>query len=281
MIANPGNTMHVSVEGLQKERSNETKDSSAHEGFPVSRLDFEGTRATAAEAAISGPHSDLWVFAGVDTKSRLKQWSPLHCCILGMAAVSVLKNSGKSNTRHLCAKRAFGRVQQSPIIKMANIVSAAPNNFVEESADSSRRHLKGFSHAKGPVRRLKEHLIQSVTKSIESLQRGSHSDVIAALLQAGAFVNSRDLLGRTPLMLASSCNLVDAVGMLVKAGADLRAVDNICGNSALHYAYASGSMAAASLLEEMGAQSEFQNQHGKIPLDVAGVMSTIGGSILE
>jgi hypothetical protein len=280
-IANPSNMARIS-EKVHIEYLQESKDSSAHDGSPVSRLDFGSAIASAAEAAISGPHSDLWVFAGVDAKSRVKQWSPLHCCILGMAALSVLKNLGKSSTRHLCAKRAFGRAQASTIIKMANIVSAAPNNFVEESADNMRKNLKGFSHAKGPVKRLKNtKSIQSVTKSIESLQKGVHSDVLTALLQAGAFVNNRDALGRTPLMLAASCNLVDAIGILIKAGADLSAVDDINGNSPLHYAYASGSMAAASLLEELGAPSDLQNQQGKIPLDVTGLMSTIGYSILD
>ena len=113
-----------------------------------------------------------------------------------------------------------------------------------------------------------------------------HVDVVRVLMQAGADVNhvddggftalfiaifrlettivlellavedieleTRALLGRTPLILASGLGLMDVVDRLIQKGADVAARDDV-GRSALHWARALHKDAVATLLEEHGA----------------------------
>jgi ankyrin repeat protein len=71
-------------------------------------------------------------------------------------------------------------------------------------------------------------------------------------------------------MYAAACNLSDCLPLLLLAKSDVHRVDNL-GNTALHYAYAFGSMAAASLLEEKGADCYRENQQERTPLAIAGI----------
>eukprot|EP00756_Hemistasia_phaeocysticola_P013233 Hpha_TRINITY_DN15259_c1_g3::TRINITY_DN15259_c1_g3_i3::g.65804::m.65804 len=64
-------------------------------------------------------------------------------------------------------------------------------------------------------------------------------------------VDARDFWGRTPLMLASSTNEVEAVRTLVKAGADVDAVCNE-GGTPCGYAACTGSTDALRVLMEEG-----------------------------
>jgi ankyrin repeat protein len=75
-------------------------------------------------------------------------------------------------------------------------------------------------------------------------------------------------------MYASAANLADCIPLLCLAKSDVNRIDSL-GNSALHYAYAFGSIAAASLLEEKGADSFLENHNDKTPLSVAGVPSAV------
>ncbi len=70
-------------------------------------------------------------------------------------------------------------------------------------------------------------------------------------------------------MFAAASNLVDCIQLLCVAGCDLNRADNE-GNTALHYAYAYGSIATISFLEENGADSSKENMKEQIPLAIAG-----------
>jgi ankyrin repeat protein len=71
-------------------------------------------------------------------------------------------------------------------------------------------------------------------------------------------------------MYAAACNLLECLSLLLTGRSDVNRIDNH-GNTALHYAYAFGSMAAASLLEERGSDCSLENQQGRTPLSIAGV----------
>jgi ankyrin repeat protein len=93
-------------------------------------------------------------------------------------------------------------------------------------------------------------------------------------LQNFAFVDSLDYLCRTPLMLAAAANLVECIDLLIVSRTEVNSSD-IDGNTALHYAYAFGSMAAASVLELRGADNTRTNNSGATPLDVTGMTNAV------
>jgi ankyrin repeat protein len=85
-------------------------------------------------------------------------------------------------------------------------------------------------------------------------------------LAAGGEVNARDSLGQTPLMLASAFGSVDAVGLLLKQGADARAASN-SGVTALHWAVTN--FQKTGLLLGAGADINVTTQLGRTPLIIA------------
>lgn len=238
------------------------------------------------KAALSA-HSDVWSLGGIDSKTRMLRWTPLHCCIVGWACASAIGFKGSGT--NLCAKRALG----TPPLNEAAILS---KNLFKQSLQSEGSNggggtiprftnsggFSGISHAREKQNHNKSRMDDTLVRNnifCNTLKAGKHQMTSLTLLKNGAFVDSLDSKARTPLMLAAASNLLDAITLLLDAGADMGLRDNIGGNTALHYAYAAGSMAAASLLEERGADINVLNCAGKSPIDVTGVMSSIGGGI--
>lgn len=122
------------------------------------------------------------------------------------------------------------------------------------------------------------------------------SAAVVALVGAGADVNGRDNLGKTPLHVAirrvpelieagADCNLLDslgrtplhyvrphrrfdgALGYLLEAGCDPN-VRDIDGNSPLHFAAEYGNPFVISRLLRFGAKPEIRNKEGETPSDV-------------
>lgn len=88
------------------------------------------------------------------------------------------------------------------------------------------------------------------------------------------FVDSIDINGRTPLMLAAMCGLTDACELLVEAHCDVNASD-LDGNTACHLAYAYGATSVAMYLEGRPDFLESTNAMGNTPLDCAGSFKKI------
>ncbi|WP_417606461.1 ankyrin repeat domain-containing protein [Oceanimonas baumannii] len=84
---------------------------------------------------------------------------------------------------------------------------------------------------------------------------------VAALLNAGAQLESRDDNGRTALMLATRHNRVDAAQVLIAAGADVNAKDDIHDSPYL-YAGASGYNDILELTLDHGADLASINRYG-------------------
>ncbi len=108
----------------------------------------------------------------------------------------------------------------------------------------------------------------------------SRTRVIAVLLKKGADVNAKDKTGKTPLMEAAECAWalpevqVEAIRMLLAAGAK---VNEACskeggdhsGWTPLHFAASSGSLEAARVLIEKGADVNLKTAKGETALALA------------
>src|SRR5690606_7406512 len=70
--------------------------------------------------------------------------------------------------------------------------------------------------------------------------RNGNSEIIAALLDAGARVDAATTNGTTPLMFAAASGSVEAVETLMAAGAEVNATENGFGQTALMFAAAYG-----------------------------------------
>ena len=92
-----------------------------------------------------------------------------------------------------------------------------------------------------------------------------HIDVVNILLDNGAQIESRDNDGRTPLWFAAANGQTDVVRALVSAGADVNTQRND-GSSALDFASHEGHIDVVNILLDNGAQIEIRDNVGCTPL---------------
>ncbi|KAK2520361.1 palmitoyltransferase ZDHHC13 isoform X2 [Columba livia] len=97
-----------------------------------------------------------------------------------------------------------------------------------------------------------------------------HMPIIAYLIAKGQSVDTTDVNGQTPLMLAAQKVMgPEPTRFLLKFNPSLNAVDNAQKNSALHWAVTAGNLSAVDLLLEAGASLDIKNTKGETPLDLA------------
>lgn len=106
-----------------------------------------------------------------------------------------------------------------------------------------------------PIRDARNRLVRQFPLHWAAIQ--DQSDVIGLLIASGRSVDSRDELGRTPLMAAAAFGSVGAARTLLAQGADIDARDEN-GDSALHHSVRYGKVKSAEFLLHYG-----------IPVDVA------------
>ena len=91
---------------------------------------------------------------------------------------------------------------------------------------------------------------------------------VVACLDSGADLEARDLLGWTPLHMASRARNPEAAEALLVAGADVMARGEL-GGTPLHHAASTGSSAVAETLLRAGADVMARDTDGQTPLHVA------------
>ncbi|XP_040464738.1 palmitoyltransferase ZDHHC13 isoform X2 [Falco naumanni] len=97
-----------------------------------------------------------------------------------------------------------------------------------------------------------------------------HMPIVAYLLSKGQNIDTTDLNGQTPLMLAAQKVLgPEPTRFLLKFNPSFNAVDNVQKNTALHWAITAGNTGAVDLLLEAGASLDIKNVKGETPLDLA------------
>ncbi|WP_375760547.1 ankyrin repeat domain-containing protein [Corallococcus exercitus] len=98
------------------------------------------------------------------------------------------------------------------------------------------------------------------------------SEIVAALLEAGANPNKGSKLLGTPLICAAGSltegNLLETVRLLLASGADITAMDGD-GNTALHKACSNGHTAMVEMLLAAGADVRMLNREGRLPAEGA------------
>jgi hypothetical protein len=88
-------------------------------------------------------------------------------------------------------------------------------------------------------------------KSMTSMKQ-DYALCLMAVLEEPSVVDARDAFGRSSIMLAAAANFETAIELLVAKGADLDLQD-VDGNTALHYGYAFSNVRATYILEAHGA----------------------------
>ena len=101
-----------------------------------------------------------------------------------------------------------------------------------------------------------------------------HTEVIAALLEAGADTTVRLKNGFTPLHVAAESNRIKVIAMLIAAGADHN-TQNEAGETPLHIAARKGHAEVIAALLEAGADTTVRLKNGFTPLHVAAVSNRI------
>lgn len=91
-------------------------------------------------------------------------------------------------------------------------------------------------------------------------------DAIKLLIEAGANLNATDNMGRTPLMIAVEFNNQDAVQILIESGANLN-MQNLWGTTALNFAARKGHALIFQKLLYAGADIHKKDADGRTALD--------------
>jgi ankyrin repeat protein len=111
-----------------------------------------------------------------------------------------------------------------------------------------------------------------ITALMEASRRGkTHSEIAAALIQAGAEINAQDPYGVTPLLFAAISGSPETIRMLLKSGADVKAKD-VDGRTALIETLTTENDLPPETIEELiqaGAEVNVRIYGGLTPLMIA------------
>ena len=106
------------------------------------------------------------------------------------------------------------------------------------------------------------------TDLLKAVRRDDADACDTAIASNKALLNTSDLMGRTPLMLAAGEGRSPLVSKLLNAGAKVDAKD-VKGQTALHFAASSGDFVSVRELIDSGADYSAKDSYGWIPLTEA------------
>ncbi|KAI3437743.1 hypothetical protein D9Q98_000191 [Chlorella vulgaris] len=113
---------------------------------------------------------------------------------------------------------------------------------------------------------VKEHLEEPLTEKGAMLLAG-HTTCCSLLLEEGADIEQRNVMGETPLIRSAHNGHFKTVKFLVEHGADVNALD-MGDNCALHWAAMRGHVEIVKLLLQRGADKHLRNKQDKVPIDL-------------
>jgi ankyrin repeat protein len=108
----------------------------------------------------------------------------------------------------------------------------------------------------------------SLDLALHAATRRGDSTIISTLLKKGAFIDSKDELGRSPVHLAARQGDATAISVFLKGGADIEAKE-IHGQTPLWQAAANGHEEVVVLLLKAGADTHSKDKMGTTPLSIA------------
>ncbi|XP_071103928.1 ankyrin repeat domain-containing protein 7-like isoform X1 [Haliotis cracherodii] len=212
---------------------------------------------------------------------RMKRYCPLHVAVLhsNMETIKVLCSHGADlnikdgNDRtpiYLASAAARLDVVKYLIDKGVDVdcQTSSKRCALTEAVCLNRLHLVDALIKAGADLELEDikgttalgHAVMQLRVSIKVVNR---------LVEAGCDVNRRTQKGATPLMFAVSLKKLDKIKALIKAGADVNAVDSGC-VTPFHLATNDGqSVNIAKLLLQNGAHPDLKDRFGRTPLDNA------------
>lgn len=138
----------------------------------------------------------------------------------------------------------------------------SPHDLVTRGqVDALRDLLKRHPEAVRQVDRLRKTALHTAA-GVDNVE------AIRLLLDAGADIDARDITGMTPLHVAAMYSRGRASTLLLERGADLQARDSF-GDTPLHTAAIFGRTKMALWLTRQGADPCARNSAGRLPVDLA------------
>lgn len=96
-----------------------------------------------------------------------------------------------------------------------------------------------------------------------------HSDCLEELISRGANINTRNIIGRTPLHIAALTGSLNCLNELTAVGPNVNTQTTYIGDTALHMATECGYLDCMKALIEGGGDPNVKNKKDKTALDLA------------
>jgi ankyrin repeat protein len=139
------------------------------------------------------------------------------------------------------------------------------SEFVEAAQNGNLNEVKHLFNLNPGIINTKDR--EKDTAILKACRNCNAMDVVAFLLEKGAYINDRDTIDQTPLIIASQNGCKDIVLTLLDAGANIHH-KNDQGENALISAAQEGHIDVVKVLIEAGADVNESNSDGETPLSL-------------
>lgn len=156
-----------------------------------------------------------------------------------------------TKTDALIAAAKYGNMEMVKLLLDKGATDDAKRNAFVRAATGNRIRVLELFLANGVD--VNSHDDDSGSTALHWATSNSNGALVSWLLSHGSDINSRDLKGKTPLMIAALSDSQECATVLLRRGADVNAVDNQ-GMSALSKAIESHKFDVANLLRNGGSQ---------------------------
>lgn len=161
---------------------------------------------------------------------------------------------------------ALGSDAAAGIDGEADAEVAYVEQLLRDHPSDETRFDRALAREKEAARRAK---VDPLVLQFHAHAAANDADSVQKALKRGMPADVPDHAGRTALHAACLHGQEDVVSVLLRAGADIDAVEGQRGDSALHYCALSGSERCAALMLAAGADVDAQNRAGQTPLMLA------------